>query len=228
MRVMFVKGDNFLFRSKTFLQKINPFFRKRRKITRQYLNLESLKKKKRELRPDLLIVDGINFQGVGKVPQIDIVNNDLIQRKTTLNPFMSYKDGKKYTLALFGNYFSKVVNLTEETYCLETQIEDVSILSVNLSMRRKTRLQQLDFIERMIERNIQRKYLVVGDFNVKRESELFPLFKSCGLFELGLNKSNGKNKDRFFRILYHNDIRVVGLNIIDCDFSKNGVVVFDF
>ena len=168
------------------------------------------------------------FKESEKFPQIDIVNNDLIQRKTTLNPFMSYKDGKKYTLGLFGNYFSKVVNLTEETYCLETQIGDVSILSVNLSMRRKTRLQQLDFIERMIERNIQRKYLIVGDFNVKRESELFPLFKSCGLFELGLNNSKGKNKNRFFRILYHNDIRVVGLNIIDCDFSKNGVVVFDF
>ena len=174
-----------------------------------------------------MIVDGINFQGVGKVPQIEIVNNDLIQRKTTLNHSCLTRMEKIHSWIIWELFF-KGCESYGETYCLETQIGDVSILSVNLSMRRKTRLQQLDFIERMIERNIQRKYLIVGDFNVKRESELFPLFKSCGLFELGLNNSKGKNKNRFFRILYHNDIRVVGLNIIDCDFSKNGVVVFDF
>ena len=79
----------------------------------------------------------------------------------------------------------------------------------------------------MIERNIQRKYLIVGDFNVKRESELFHYSSLVGYLNW-IKQIKGKNKNRFFRILYHNDIRVVGLNIIDCDFSKNGVVVFDF
>ena len=225
---MFVKAQNFLYRPTTLLGKLNPFFRKRKKIVRQYLNIESLKKSKRENRPDLLIVDGVSFQGIGKVPQIETINNNLLQRKNILTPYISYKDGKKYSLALFGDYFTKVVNLTEKTYCLETQIKDISILSVILSKRKKTRLKQLDYLETMIERNIQRKYLIIGDFNVKKESELFPLLKTCGLLELRMNSSMKKNKNRFFRVLYHNDIRVVGQNIIDCDFSKHGFVIFDF
>ena len=135
----------------------------------------------------------ISFQGIGKITQIELLNNNLIQTSKQLNPFVSYKDGETYSICLFGTNVFKTINLTEDTYCLETQLGDISILSINLSKRKKTRRKQLESIELMIERNIQRKYILVGQFNIKKDYELSSLIKSCSLFKLPLESNDSSS-----------------------------------
>jgi len=229
MRIMFSDAERFIFGSQGFLKNLNPFTRTKRKIIQQYLNIERLKKLRREIQPDLMIVNQISFQGIGKIPQIELLNNNLIQTSKQLNPFVSYKDGENYSICLFGTNVFKTINLTEDTYCLETQLGDISILSINLSKRKKTRRKQLESIELMIERNIQRKYILVGQFNIKRDYELSSLIKSCSLFKLPLesNDSANNSQNKSSQVLYHNDIRVFGARTIENDFSNHHSVVFD-
>ena len=224
MRIMFSDAERFIFGSHGFLKNLNPFTRTKNKIIQQYLNIERLKKLRREIQPDLMIVNQISFQGIGKIPQIELLNNNLIQTSKQLNPFVSYNDGEKYSICLFGTNVFKTINLTEDTYCLETQVGDISILSINLSRRK-----QLESIEIMIERNIQRKYILVGQFNIKKYYELSSLIKSCSLFKLPLNSNitTGKSQKKSSQVLYHNDIRVFGARTIETDFSNHHSVVFD-
>jgi len=229
MKIMIANAEGFLFNPNGFVKKLNPLTRRKNKIIRQYLNLESIKRAKRNHQPDLMIVNQIMFSGVGDIPQIDLINNDLLQRKTQFNHYISYRDRGNFSTCLFGNFNSKTINLTESSYCLETQVGDISILSINLSKRKKTRQEQLSFIEVMIERNIHRKYLVVGQFNIKRERELSSLISSCSLFNLPLNPTYPKlnPKEKSLRILYHNDIRVFGSRTIDTDFSNHHSVLLE-
>lgn len=229
MRIMFSDAERFIFGSRGLLKNLNPFTRTKKKIIQQYLNIERLKKLRRELQPDLMIVNQISFHGIGKIPQIELLDNNLIQTPKKLNPFVSYKDGEEYSICLFGTNLFKTINLTEDTYCLETQMGDISILSINLSKRKKTRRKQLEAIELMIERNIQRKYILVGQFNIKKDYELSSLIKSCSLSKLPLNSNPQKDKakKKGSQVLYHNDIRVFGARTIENDFSNHHSVVFD-
>ena len=229
MRIMFSDVERFIFGSQGLLKNLNPFTRTKKKIIQQYLNIERLKKLRREIQPDLMIVNQISFQGIGKIPQIELLNNNLIQTTKSLNPFVSYNDRGYYSICFFGTDMFKTINLTEDTYCLETQLEDISIISINLSKRKKTRRKQLESIELMIERNIQRKYILVGQFNIKKDYELSSLIKSCSLFKLPLdsNDSTNNSQNKSSQVLYHNDIRVFGARTIKNDFSNHQSVVFD-
>ena len=229
MRLMSVNVECFLHGERSLISKLNPFNRKRRKIIRQYLNIEELKRIKNEVKPDLMALNQIDFVGVGGVLQIEAINNNLIENRIHLNPYVSYNDGGEYSTALFGGYISKTINLTPDTYCIETKLGDVSVISINLSKRNRTRKRQLDSLREMININIHKKYIIIGQYNLKRENELRSLIHSCRLFNLPLPPTYPKNKPKkkVFRVLHNSDIKVFDPRIINSDLSNHLPIVFD-
>ena len=229
MRIMSVNVEYFLFDSRGFFSKINPFQWMRRGVVRQYINIQKLKQLKRQIMPDLMMAHQIKFIGSGKVPQIDMMNNRLIQDGSALTPYLSYNDKQPYSTALFGESVSRTLIMTPNTYCFEVDYGDVTLLSINLSKRRKTRKEQIKFIESRINRNIQNKYIVVGEFNLRNNSELSSVMNSCSLFLTPTPNNYPRHhpKHQVCRILSNSDIRVFGVRVIDSDFSNHLPIVFD-
>lgn len=229
MRIMSVNVEYFLFDSRGLFSKLNPMGWLRKGVVNQYINIQKLKKLRRHIMPDLMMVHQIKFVGRGKVPQVTMMNNSLIEDKPALNPYISYTDKQPYSTALFGKSVSRTLMMTPDTYCFEVDYGDVSLLSINLSKRRKTRKKQIEFIESRINRNIQTKYIVTGEFNLRNKSELSSVMKSCSLFIIPTpnNYPRHNPKHQLCRILSNSDIRVFGVRVIDSDFSNHLPIVFD-
>jgi len=229
MRIMSVNVGYFLFESRGLVSKLNPFRWMRKGVARQYINIQKLKILKRQIMPDLMMAHQIKFIGNGKVPQIEMMNTNLIQDSPSLNPYLSYTDGTPHSTAIFGKSITRTLMMTPNTYCFEVDYGDVSLLSINLSRRRKTRKEQIEFIESRINRNIQTKYIVVGEFNLRNNKELASVMQSCSLFLIPTpnNYPRAKPKHQVCRILSNSDIRVFGVRVIDTDFSNHLPIVFE-
>ena len=229
MRIMSVNVEYFLWESRGFFSKINPFRWMRKGVVQQYINIQKLKQLKRQIMPDLMMAHQIRFIGRGQVPQVNMMNDRLIQDGSAFNSYLPYKDKKPYSTALFGDLVSRTLMMTPNTYCFEVDYGEVTLLSINLSKRRKTRKEQIKFIESRINRNIQTKYIVVGEFNLRNNSELSSVMNSCSLFLISTpnNYPRHNPKHQLCRILSNSDIRVFDIRVIDGDFSNHLPIVFD-
>ena len=204
----------------------------------QYLNIEWTKDLKKRLKPDMMFVQEIYFKGKNKVPQIDLLKSELLQPNKTLTPFTQYSENglhignwvASYSVAAFGGYPTKAVRMTKRSHLLETEVDDLSILAVHLSLCKRHRKEQLRFIEGYINHNIQRRFIVIGDFNVSKDAELHPLMKSCGLYKAPLSATYPSIKPtRFYdSVLYDNSIRMTSIQVIPESCSDHLPIVFDF
>ena len=77
MRIMSVNVEYFLFDSRGLFSKLNPMGWLRKGVVNQYINIQKLKKLRRHIMPDLMMVHQIKFVGRGKVPQVTMMNNSL-------------------------------------------------------------------------------------------------------------------------------------------------------
>jgi hypothetical protein len=228
----FIKPPN---RRWKIFRKVRRFFRYR---GIQYLGIWQEKQIKNEYKPDIYFIQNIFFKGKRKVPQIDLFRSELLENINVLTPYTQYEEkrffgllpNRVYSIGAFTPYPTRAVQMTKESSMLETSVDDLSIISFNLSKKKKHRREQLRFLEGYINHNIHRKFIVIGAFNIKRDSELFSLTKHCSLYKAPLSATYPvkKPKHHTSMILYDNSIMVSASRTIQDSCSNHLPVVLDF
>jgi hypothetical protein len=237
MRIMTHNVQRFLGKKSWIQTLLTPFrlilgYRKR-----QYLNIWDERKLKNSYSPDVCFIQDIYFKGKNKIPQIDLFRSELMENINTLTPYTMYQEkrflglfsNKEYSVAAFTKYPTNVVKMTQTSNMLETTMDNLSILSFNLSRRKKHRTEQLRFIEGYINHNIHRNFIIAGCFNITKEAELFSLIKHCSLYKAPLPPTYpvSNPKKYFSGVLYDNSISVSASNVIYESISDHLPIVVD-
>jgi len=204
----------------------------------QYVNIEWVRRLKKQLKPDMMFIQEIDLNGKNDLPQIDLFCRGLLGRNTEMIPFTKYRDKgfhignwmSFYAVAAFGNHPTKCVRMTPKSHLLETTIDDLSILSIHLSLNKRHRKKQLQFIEGYINYNVQRRFIVIGDFNTSNLKELDSLTQTCDLHKVPLTATYTTNNPKrcYDLILYDNSIKMTHAEVLKDSCSDHLPIVFDF